>query len=218
MTKKIITPLKLSHYKSVLCLNSSFECGLMPKLGLPIIAADGAANILVKNSIVPDVIIGDLDSLAPGIILPYAKVIHDPDQDTSDLQKALRFIDDNDLNPSIAFGAVGRQFDHVANNLSSLFKVSALCVESQYFFFSMNENEFTKLRVPEGTKISILGAPEGTVSSKGLKWELKDYEMSFKNGSSSLSNRSAGEDVELSVTKGGVFVVVYICLNMISFQ
>ena len=62
--KAFFEQIDLKQYKSVLCLNGDLpKASFFREMDLPIIAADGAANYLIKNDILPEVIIGDLDSI-----------------------------------------------------------------------------------------------------------------------------------------------------------
>ena len=61
-------------------------------MDLPIIAADGAANYLIKNDISPEVIIGDLDSIDRKQFKQF-KQLYEPDQDySSDFQKSIHYL------------------------------------------------------------------------------------------------------------------------------
>src|SRR6056297_3368452 len=70
------------------------------------IAADGGAFTAKTMGVEPDVIIGDLDSYSEtGGEL--AKVIHDPDQETNDLEKALAYAYKMEGKDVVVFGATG---------------------------------------------------------------------------------------------------------------
>ena len=76
---------------------ADFDFGLFEKLsenGYGIIAADGGANRLYDNNMMPDAIIGDLDSLENrGNFGPDTKIIHFKEQETTDFEKCLcRFL------------------------------------------------------------------------------------------------------------------------------
>src|SRR3972149_4013619 len=63
--------------------------------GIPIIAADGASFKLYEKSIIPNYIIGDLDTFSANplseILKTKAEVIHLPEQETNDFEKSLTF-------------------------------------------------------------------------------------------------------------------------------
>ena len=77
----------------------------------PIIAADGGANFLADQSISPDLIIGDLDSVSEQKIqnLETQKIIRISNQNTTDLEKVLF----NTQSPlTLGIGFLGSRIDH----------------------------------------------------------------------------------------------------------
>ena len=84
-----------------------------------LVAADGGAYHYLAHGVVPDLIIGDLDSFTDS---PPAgvQVIHDTDQETNDLQKALGWACGNGVTAVTVVGAAGDRLDHNLNNLSVL--------------------------------------------------------------------------------------------------
>ena len=94
-----------------------------PKIDM-IIAADGGANLCRKLHIVPDIIIGDLDSITEETRKFFKKVtiIHQSDQDTTDLEKALAF--SLQYNPATVYltSLFGNRLDHSFANVIILEK------------------------------------------------------------------------------------------------
>jgi len=56
-----------------------------------VICTDGSANTLDKLNLIPHVIIGDLDSIDPNNEF-HGLEIHDPNQEKTDLEKALDWV------------------------------------------------------------------------------------------------------------------------------
>ncbi len=57
-----------------------------------IICCDGAAEKLVANGLKPDIIIGDLNSVSPGLKERYSYIlVQDSYQETNDLTKAVNW-------------------------------------------------------------------------------------------------------------------------------
>ena len=84
-----------------------------------IIAVDGSANKLIDLGIIPDVIIGDFDSLQAKRI-KNVKLVETPDQNKTDFRKTLDWcIEKNILNISI-FGISGKSDDHFLANYYTL--------------------------------------------------------------------------------------------------
>ena len=74
-----------------------------------IIAADGGANAARSLDLVPDLIIGDLDSVTAATRRAFAGVrtLHIRRQDTTDIEKALDHIRDHGGGRVIVLGATG---------------------------------------------------------------------------------------------------------------
>ena len=89
----------------------------------PIVAADGAALKLRSSGILPDTIIGDLDTLG-GAITGFERegvnVIRLDSQEENDLEKALLWMIEQDITSVTIVGAGGGMTDHALNNFSVL--------------------------------------------------------------------------------------------------
>ncbi|KKB08244.1 hypothetical protein VE26_12025 [Devosia chinhatensis] len=88
-----------------------------------LVAADGGADALGAAGLVPDAILGDLDSLTDreGWAL-RTRVIHIPEQITTDFQKALY---STSAPVTLALGMTGKRLDHTLAALSALHEVAA---------------------------------------------------------------------------------------------
>jgi thiamine pyrophosphokinase len=84
-----------------------------------IVAVDGGLLLCRKLNIIPHYILGDFDSIPAKIIEEYnsSKLIFKPNQNFTDLQKALEFA--SSLNPRKIkiFAATGKRTDHTFANL-----------------------------------------------------------------------------------------------------
>jgi thiamine pyrophosphokinase len=192
-------------YKSILCLDGTLPCDLIKELNLPVVAADGAANTLIKNGVEPEIIIGDLDSVNADL-LQNRRHIKIENQDSTDFEKALSFIEEKSMTPAIVAGIDGGYIDHILGNVSIFSATKFTAVTSDMIFMAVDDKKI--LNVPEDTKISILGMPRCVIKSSGLKWELNNHELSVM-GQTSLCNRAASRQVELDVISGKAIVFVY---------
>ena len=144
-----------------------------------IIAVDGSANKLFDLEIIPDVIIGDLDSLQH-INNKNIELVKTPNQNKTDFRKTLEWcIEKNILNISI-FGISGESEDHFLGNYYTLsdfgekiswkaftdFSVISPCVGRKKF------ESFT------GQKVSLFCMKgSSTVSSENLEYPLQSYHL-----------------------------------------
>jgi thiamine pyrophosphokinase len=86
--------------------------------GAHIVGADGGGDVIAEAGLVPEAIIGDLDSLADPDGWPIAtKVIRIPEQITTDFQKTIY---STQAPITIALGMTGKRFDHTLAALSAV--------------------------------------------------------------------------------------------------
>lgn len=179
----------------------------------PIICADGAANLLhhlelqKQPTLVPTVIIGDLDSVQPDVLQFYQRkgtlVTKDVSENSDDFHKALSAIPEYRQSssahlPTVVIGGYGGRFDQTSANINALY-IEAQRRHSVYWIGNGN----IILVLPQGENtISIDAAHEGpacglipiggsvtNVTTEGLRWNLTDQKLSFgRNGLISTSN------------------------------
>ena len=175
------------------------------------IAADGGAFTAKTMGVKPDVIIGDLDSYSEtGEEL--AKVIHDPDQETNDLEKALAYAYKMEGKDVVVFGATGKRLDHTLKNLSVLKQFNSqfetLVFKDKYsVVFLLPENFVAEL--PLRTTVSLFplsGKVEG-VTTTGLKYALSNgtLENGIQDGSSNLTIE---KKIEIDHKKGDLLIFI----------
>lgn len=141
-----------------------------------IICCDGAAKKLLDRGVIPDAIVGDMDTLDLETQQKYAHlIIREDEQETNDLCKAFRYT--LTLNPTsiTILGTSGRREDHTLANISHLvdFTAAAPCpveIITDYGRFIALLDSGT-LRISEGTQISIFAFdPTLKIKSAGLKY------------------------------------------------
>lgn len=178
-----------------------------------IVAADGGAEKAVKYGLIPDVIIGDLDSLSTKFIKkhPNIKIIEKPSQELNDLEKSLLYCKEQGALRIIALGITGGRIDHTLNNFSVLAKY---CAAFNIKIF--NENATIKLVQKElltfcqpGQTISLipLGCVKG-IKTQGLKYPLNNetLQLGVREGA---SNTATQKDVHISVENGTLLVFFF---------
>ena len=107
---------------------SSGFCKKLARTARPIIAADGGADSCIKAGVVPDYVIGDLDSISAKAKSRFkGKILHDRGQDSTDLEKALRLAKKLGCKAIDIIGATGKRLDHTLSNIITLSKSSIPC-------------------------------------------------------------------------------------------
>ncbi len=173
-----------------------------------IVCADGGANKARKLGIIPDVIIGDLDSIAPATRTFYSEVktIRVESQDSTDLEKALDYLLKYHYRNVVVIGAMGGRPDHSYANFSILKKyhkrLHLLFLDSSCNIRILDRN--SEFDLPIGSVVSLmpLGRCDG-ITTKGLQFPLSNesLELGVREGT---SNRVASSPIEISVTKGSL--------------
>ena len=144
-----------------------------------IIAVDGSANKLFDLEIIPDVIIGDLDSLQ-NINNKNIELVETPDQNKTDFRKTLEWcIEKNILNISI-FGISGESEDHFLGNYYTLSDFGEKISWKAFTDFSVispcvGNKKFESFK---GQKVSLFCMKgSSTVNSENLEYPLQTYHL-----------------------------------------
>ena len=113
------------NFKTIILADGNF-----PKHPIPldflrnaerIICCDGSTEHLLAAGLEPDYIVGDLDSISTEHKTHFAAILrHNPEQETNDLTKTVRFCVDNHWKEITILGATGKREDHTLGNLSLL--------------------------------------------------------------------------------------------------
>lgn len=199
--------LDVSLYRSILCLDGALPDAAFFKLDLPVIAADGAANQLMKIGIEPSMVIGDLDSISPENRAILKTHLHF-DQNFCDFQKSLQYLEDNQLLPAIIVGVNGGTLDHILNNVNIFMTSSNFLYAPPLMGLVVRPHQEKIFKLPLDTKLSLLGIPSAVVTTHGLKWELASSVLSFP-GHNSCFNRNVCEEVKIKADAGSVLVLIY---------
>lgn len=176
------------------------------------VCADGGANAAAKLGVVPDLIIGDLDSISPATVKKFSGVTarRIADQNSTDLEKAFVWAQKNGYKEVRVLGATGGRLDHTVGNLSALVKFSRKLAVTFHdadgdIFVVGTERCFD---VPTGTTVSLLPMTlcEG-VMTRGLKWELR-YESLALGHREGTSNLVVSSPVTVKLRRGDLLFFV----------
>ena len=144
-----------------------------------IIAVDGSANKLFDLEIIPDVIIGDLDSLR-NIKSKDIELVETPDQNKTDFRKTLEWcIEKNILNIFI-YGISGESEDHFLGNYYTLSDFGQKISWKAFTDFSvispcLGNKKFDSFK---GQKVSFFCMKGSSiVNSENLEYPLHSYHL-----------------------------------------
>lgn len=156
-----------------------------------VVAADGGAAVLLGMGIMPDAVIGDMDSLDPALraTLPKGAVHRIGEQNSTDFDKCLR----NIRAPVVlAHGFLGARVDH------QLAAMTVLCAHPDQRCVLVGDRDAILLAPPDlslalplGTRVSLY--PMGPVrgGSEGLRWPIDGIDMT-PDGRIGTSNEAVG--------------------------
>ncbi len=176
-----------------------------------VVAADGGANAARALGLVPDVIIGDLDSLTPATrrVFRRSLIVRVRRQDNTDLEKALDFLAARGVRAVTILGATGNRVDFTIGNFSVLWKYFAL-LDIRFAgdsWYAIAAGKKRMLRAPRGTTVSLVpfGPCEG-VTLRGLRFPLTNASMRI--GDTGLSNVVVRSPFTVRVRRGAMLVLV----------
>jgi len=198
--KSIITSFQKKKYEKLIC-------------------ADGGANSALKLNLVPDVIIGDFDSISQAALKEFksvSKFIRIKRQNDTDVEKCLKYAIKKKYDEALLVGATGNRLDHTFCNLGIVNKFS-----SQIEISLVAENSYLKsytgklkMQTVPGETISLYGIDKKTkITSIGLKYSLDKTALPFGE-KESTSNVATGGSVKLNIQRGKIFVMRDINLMM----
>lgn len=202
----------LMSKKTVILADGSFPVHEIP-LGYlrnadQIICCDGSAKTLLKAGIVPDAIVGDLDSLSDEIAGRYSDRLYpDDDQETNDLTKAVNWCINKGYKEIVILGATGKREDHTIGNISLLAeyagKIEVIMV-TDTGIISPHLKNCTVSSFP-GQQVSVFSInPLTRISSSGLKYKLSNLKL--HNWWRATLNEATGDSVSLTFTGGPIIV------------
>ncbi len=176
-----------------------------------VLAADGGANHLARIGVRPAAVVGDLDSIRPGVRrwVGEDRIVARPDQESTDLHKTLAYaFDERGAARVTVLAATGGRLDHAIENLALLGRwagrgaVELLDEEHRIVAVS---GEFTAAAAAAATvSLMPLGRCE-RVWTQGLRWELDGGPLDLA-GRTSVSNIADGGEIEVRV-EGGIVLV-----------
>lgn len=187
-----------------------------------VIGADGGGNLLITAGIVPDVVIGDLDSFifegtpsrpgdAEGTPRDF-ELIQDSDQETNDLEKALNLALGRGATEAVVLGATGLRLDHTLKNLSVLLQFSRKFTDIIFRDNSCDIRVVPKhfsMDTRPGQTVSLFpmsGHVEGIITD-GLLYSLNNetLENGVRDGS---SNKATGNRISIRYRSGDLLMLL----------
>jgi len=177
-----------------------------------IFCADGGSNSAYKLGIIPDYIIGDLDSIDKKILKKFkskSQIINYSRQNDTDVEKCLKYAIKKKFTNAVLLGGTGNRLDHSICNLGIIIKffnkIKVLFLSGESFLIP-GKGEI-KFKAAKGELISLYGFDRKTkFTSSGLKYPLNNTSLPFGEREST-SNRASRNFVTLKINGGIGFII-----------
>ena len=183
-----------------------------------IVGADGGAAQALAWGGVPDVVIGDMDSLPDQARATLAAggcefIVHPRAKDETDLELALTYVVERGFQEVVILGALGGRLDHMLANLLLLALPRFAAVQIRIV-----DDREEALLVRDGGAVAVEGLPDEAVSllplggdasgvtTAGLAWALDGDTLRF-GSSRGVSNEMTGLTARIAVEEGCLLVV-----------
>jgi thiamine pyrophosphokinase len=177
-----------------------------------LICADGGANSALKYNLLPDYIVGDLDSIHPEVYDYFynkCEIKQIKSQNDTDVEKCIKFAVKKKYDEIVLLGVTGDRLDHFFCNMGIVLKfydkVKLSIVHKNSYLMASSGNIILKT-MPKET-ISIYAIDKKTkITSEGLKYPLKNISLPF-GVKESTSNVAIGNQVKLKTKNGKIFII-----------
>ncbi|MFU8890986.1 MAG: thiamine diphosphokinase [Anaerosomatales bacterium] len=181
-----------------------------------IIAADGGATLCLAVGRVPDVLVGDFDSVAPDVLARVRAagvpvIASSADKDVSDLDLALQAVKDLGSPGATVTAAWSARLDHTLAAIGSVFAQRSLAIDltdpgmAGCLLDSDGRSSVTLLGA--GATFSLFTLETGAVlSCRGARYEL-DHASLDPLSAHGLSNRLLEEPAVVTAERGRALVI-----------
>jgi thiamine pyrophosphokinase len=209
----------LKNYNALLIANGARPkrtlLTLLNQCSQQLIALDGGVNLLKSFQIVPDVILGDMDSANPEALQwakqAGSKIVKRLSQEEPDFIKGLRYCEQRGLKQIAVMCADGDRLDHTLISLQSAFcfrSLDIVFITGGILAFPLKGRVKKSFRVPVNHIVSWIPMDKAEgCSLAGTRWAFKNRTLSV-GGYYSLSNRSIAEEVQVNQTSGKTLFTV----------
>ena len=182
-----------------------------------ILAADGGIRYIVEIGLVPDLVIGDFDSISK----KYLDLIRNKDisieqfpvkKDKTDSELCVDYMIDQGAKHIILFGAIGSRIDHTLANIYLLDKIVKAGISGEIIDSSnritlvTDELKLTR-KLDHFTSIIPLTFDGAIVTLKGFEYNLTKVNIDFAS-TQGVSNRIVEEEGYIKIHQGKCLVTI----------
>lgn len=182
-----------------------------------IVCVDGGLKHIDALALIPDIIIGDMDSISHqrlaelGDLIP--RIQHPSEKDETDLELALQWASDSAYEKVLLAGISGGRLDHTLANIHLMAVGSwafELCAwQPGQYLWIMNSGETLRLNNYVGLTVSLLPMTEKAegIRTEGVKYMLHNETLEFGT-TRGVSNLIESQNAIISLVTGRLLVVL----------
>lgn len=175
--------------------------------GKLVVCCDGGANEYIRQGNVPNLIIGDGDSLNDEYKEKFRNLVMVvDDQETNDQTKAVNYLISKGITKIVIVGATGKREDHILGNISLLSEYQKAGAEikmlTDYGIFIPCHDNVT-MRCMLGLQISIFNNGAIGLKSTGLKYPIYDFSSLWQG----TLNECSGDEFSIEA-KGNYLIFI----------
>lgn len=172
-----------------------------------IVCCDRAYEFLKNRGIIPDIILGDFDSLG---FIPDGAIVFPKEKDSTDFELAVDLLTEKGYKQAEVYCGGGGREDHLITNYAVMNKAFTRGVKLLFFtdytesFFASGNVSFN---AETGQTVSVVSFGKSTIlCSKGLKYRYDNTALGF-NTSLGVSNEATESRVELEILGDPVLIL-----------
>ena len=194
---------------------SGFQLKSEFKNNVIFVAVNGGTKHIIKQNLLPHIIIGDLDSLSSSArskVLHYdiPVITYPRDKDATDLELALQYVINMVPKEIILIGALGGRWDQSFANICLLEKcvnkqIKCRIVDGQTTIRLINKDVTFKASFGEIVSLQPLSTEVIGINTKGLKFPLKNAAL-YWFASRGISNVTIKPYVKISIENGSLLI------------
>ncbi len=203
-------------------IQDGFALGFLKETGAEyILAADRGLEFCYRNQIRPDYILGDFDSIDPGIIAYYRNQTRipidtfNPVKDSTDTDIATRKAVELGADEIFFLGATGTRLDHTLSNIYNLSLlhqqgIGGTIVDAHNLITMPLGRSLVLSREKQfGKYVSCFPFRQEVkgLTLEGFQYPLRDYTLKLGDGGLSVSNEIVEEQARIQ-WKEGILVVI----------
>ncbi len=181
-----------------------------------IVCADGGTEYVLKCGLMPNAVVGDLDSVGQDVLKEIGnlkcKIIKYPrEKDYTDTQLAIDYAISQGADEIMMLGSIGSRIDHSLANILLMIKLVKAgitpCIINENNIIYITDNNI-KLRGKPGDTVSLIpvGGDVTDVYTSGLKYGLNGNTLSMGEPIG-VSNVFLYDEASVAVGKGFLLVI-----------